>query len=928
MAVIDPTAIHGTNRYVQLVGVGSDGKQYPIKVDEVTGAMTVGGSGGASATEATLLAVKAAIETMDIAVDATGITLGEIDVSTDEVEELLRILGNVDNSTPGTPLGGVSATFSTAQGNVSVTAIDLNDTFVSGMQVLVSGSVSNNVTYSVTGITPAGDSMTLSPDPVDEGPVVVTFTPFGRASELITNLRAALAAAVGIRAATENTEALLQLTYGSNTSVNLESPVISHTNITFASVAGPNKGGLMTFAGAADLTTLVEVGEKLSIKVVNPGTYEIISVTATTIETLRVSDGTGNYDSPGTFSGPVVTRVGGTSKALLISKEINTKTPALGTAIMTASTPVTIATDDTLTVAANALLTTIDIDTGNIATDTSNIADAVSANSGAVTKYVALAADNGLGGNERLVQSGGNLHTYVQFSALPTGAATSAIQTTSEAILTTIDTDTGVIAGDTTSLDAKAPALGTAIMTGATPVTIATDDTMTAAANALLTTIDADTGSMLTTQTDGSQKTQIFAGATGLTATGTALDVNIGSSAITVDVNLDNTDDDVLIYGWDGLGNQKILTDGDGTLHANVTASALPTGASTSALQTTSEAILTTIDADTGSILTDTGVIAADTTSLDAKTPALGTAAMAASTPVTIASDDTLTAAANALLGTIDTDTGVIAGDTTLIAAAISPVGGAIATSVFALGYNNGLNEEAVTESTGLPVRVNSSTLPALAATSTLQTSSEAILTTIDADTGSILTDTGVIAGDTTSLDAKTPALGTAIMTGATPVTIATDDTITAAGNASAATTAAKTTSIDDSLDTVLSGVGNSDKLRVSVESMNVSPAYNNGTAYIVVKQKPTVAIGEVATTHVTPSTISNPLSTVVANSVTIKARASNTQDVVIGTVGVTVATGFALEPGASIGGWEIDNLDELYMISTAASQVLEIFGS
>ena len=58
-----------------------------------------------------------------------------------------------------------------------------------------------------------------------------------------------------------------------------------------------------------------------------------------------------------------------------------------------------------------------------------------------------------------------------------TGLATSALQTTGNAILTTIDIDTGVIASDTTSLDTKTPALGTAIMTGSSPFTLATDDT-------------------------------------------------------------------------------------------------------------------------------------------------------------------------------------------------------------------------------------------------------------------------------------------------------------------------------------------------------------------------------------------------------------------------------------------------------------------
>lgn len=108
-----------------------------------------------------------------------------------------------------------------------------------------------------------------------------------------------------------------------------------------------------------------------------------------------------------------------------------------------------------------------------------------------------------------------------------------------EALLTTIDADTSTIAGDTTSIDGKTPALGTAAMAASSPVTIATDDTILSATNALLTTMDADTSSMAT----------------------------------------------------------------------------------------------------------DIGTIAGDTTSIDGKTPALGTAAMAASVPVTLATDDTLTTA-------------------------------------------------------------------------------------------------------------------------------------------------------------------------------------------------------------------------------------------------------------------------------------------
>jgi len=69
-------------------------------------------------------------------------------------------------------------------------------------------------------------------------------------------------------------------------------------------------------------------------------------------------------------------------------------------------------------------------------------------------------------------------------------------------------------------------------------------------------------------------------------------------------------------------------------------------------------------------------------------------------------------------------------------------------------------------------------------------TAMEALLTTIDADTN-------IIQGDTTSLDTKAPALGTAIMTGCRPVTIATDDTMFVALDAAVDIIAGDTTSLD-----------------------------------------------------------------------------------------------------------------------------------
>ena len=68
------------------------------------------------------------------------------------------------------------------------------------------------------------------------------------------------------------------------------------------------------------------------------------------------------------------------------------------------------------------------------------------------------------------------------------------------------------------------------------------------------------------TLTDGSQETKIVDGSGNVIgATSNALDVNIKSGA-TLEVKLDNENDDVLIYGFDGAANQKIKTHTDGAI--------------------------------------------------------------------------------------------------------------------------------------------------------------------------------------------------------------------------------------------------------------------------------------------------------------------------------------------------------------------------
>jgi len=128
--------------------------------------------------------------------------------------------------------------------------------------------------------------------------------------------------------------------------------------------------------------------------------------------------------------------------------------------------------------------------------------------------------------------SGTEIQVDVLTSALPSGAATSAKQDTIETPLTAIETDADTIAGAVSGTEMQVDVLTSALPSGAATSALQTT------ANGILTTIDADTGSI--------------AGA----ISGTEMQVDVLTSA-------------------------------------------LPSGAATSALQTSSEALLTTIDADT-----------------------------------------------------------------------------------------------------------------------------------------------------------------------------------------------------------------------------------------------------------------------------------------------------------------------------------------
>ena len=223
--------------------------------------------------------------------------------------------------------------------------------------------------------------------------------------------------------------------------------------------------------------------------------------------------------------------------------------------------------------------------------------------------------------------------------SLPTGAATSANQTTANSSLTTIANNTSNI-----------PAKGAATTANSTPVNIASDQTVPvsatslplptgAATNSGLTTINATLGSPM--QNSGGTVAATQSGTwtvqpgntanttpwlTTLSQGGNNATVNSNGS-ITVGgvsaVGVAPVNPPVGVSGVDAGGLKRtFLTDTSGRLEIDTAQSLpLPTGASTSALQTTGNTSLSTIVTNTSNI------------------PAVGQTTMSGSTPVTIASN-------------------------------------------------------------------------------------------------------------------------------------------------------------------------------------------------------------------------------------------------------------------------------------------------
>lgn len=173
-------------------------------------------------------------------------------------------------------------------------------------------------------------------------------------------------------------------------------------------------GKLLTFDNHYDTNWTSLLADTASINAKIPAN---LTVTATRL----VVDGSGVVQPVSMASSPLPT--GGATSALQVSgnaslTSIDTKIPALGQALAAASVPVV------LTAAQLATLTPLTSVTVTQATGT-------------------------------------NLHTVVDSSALPTGASTSALQTSGNASLT--------------SIDGKTPALGQTTMAASSPVTIASN---------------------------------------------------------------------------------------------------------------------------------------------------------------------------------------------------------------------------------------------------------------------------------------------------------------------------------------------------------------------------------------------------------------------------------------------------------------------
>ena len=247
--------------------------------------------------------------------------------------------------------------------------------------------------------------------------------------------------------------------------------------------------------------------------------------------------------------------------------------------------------------------------------------DSEAANGGSLpSKQIVIAGYDGSNVRAIKTDAAGELQVDISSSALPSGAATAALQTAGNNILTTIDADTSSLAGCVSgtevqvdvvaSLPAGTNAIGKlaansgvdigdvdvtslpSIPTGTNSIGTVGLDSGTNAIGKLVANSGVDIGDVdVTSIVPGVAATNL--GKAIQSAQGTT-DTGVAALVVRNDTLAD-------LSGADG-DYTPLQVNATGALYTTVDSSALPTGAATSALQTAGNNLLTTIDADTSSL--------------------------------------------------------------------------------------------------------------------------------------------------------------------------------------------------------------------------------------------------------------------------------------------------------------------------------------
>ena len=256
--------------------------------------------------------------------------------------------------------------------------------------------------------------------------------------------------------------------------------------------------------------------------------------------------------------------------------------------------------------------------------------DSEATNGGALpSKQIIIGGYDGANVRAIKTDAAGELQVDISTSALPSGAATSALQTAGNNILTTIDADTSSLAGAVSgselqvdvvaSLPAGSNNIGDVdVLSSALPTGAATSALQTSS-EAILTTIDADTSTLAGAVSGTEMQVDVVASlpagsnnigdvdvlsvvpGVGATNLGKAIQSPQGTTDTGVPALVVRNDTLADLSGADG-DYAPIQVNATGAVYTEVHSSALPSGAATSALQTSGNNILTTIDADTSSL--------------------------------------------------------------------------------------------------------------------------------------------------------------------------------------------------------------------------------------------------------------------------------------------------------------------------------------